>query len=109
MAAITKALDSYVQAAIKGDSKIAQSAFAPLATMSFVQDGKLVTIGELYAFYDKSGPMPASYTIETVKIAGDVAIVGIDSKFGDASYDDMFALVKDGDNWKIVSMVYHVK
>lgn len=111
LAGITNALDLYVNAAIKGDSKIAQPAFAPGATMSYTEKGKLVTvpISELYAYYDKTGPHQATYRIESVKVAGDIAIVSIDSKFGDTSFDDMFTLVKDGDTWKIVSKVYHIK
>ena len=111
LAGITKALDLYVGAAIKGDSKVAQPAFAPAATMSYTENGKLVTvpISELYAYFDKTGPHDATYKIESVKIAGDVAVVSIDSKFGNTAFDDMFTLVKDGDAWKIVSKVYHVK
>ena len=111
LAGINRALDLYVDAAIKGDSKIAAPAFAPLATMSHSEKGRLVTvpISELFAYYDKTGPHQASYKIENVKIAGDVATVAIDSKFGDAKFDDMFTLVKDGGDWKIVSKVYHLK
>lgn len=111
MAAITKALNMYIDAAIKGDSKIAQPAFAPLATMSYAENGKLVTvpIKELFEYYDKTGPHQASYEIVSSTIAGDVATVSIDSKFGDAKFDDMFTLVKDGNEWKIVSKVYHLK
>lgn len=111
MAGITAALNSYVDAAIQGDSRVAQPVFAPKATMSYSENGKLITvpISELYAYFDKTGPHSASYKIENVKIAGDVAVVSIDSKFGDTSFDDMFTLVKDGSTWKIVSKVYHVK
>lgn len=111
MMGITKALNNYIEAAIKGDSSIAKQSFAPLATMSYAENGKLVTvpISALYEYFDKTGPHPASYTIETVKIAGNVAIVAIDSKFGNTSFDDMFTLVKDGDTWKIVSKIYHIK
>lgn len=111
MEGITKILNLYVDAAEKGDSKIDKPAFAPKATMSYADKGKLVTvpIDELFAYYDKTGPHKATYRIENVKIAGDVATVSIDSKFGDTSFDDMFTLVKDGDGWKIVSKVYHIK
>lgn len=111
LAGINKALNLYIDAAIKGDSKIAQPAFAPMATMSYTDNGKLVTvpISELFAYYDKTGPHPASYEITSSKIEGDVAVVSIDSKFGDVKFDDMFTLVKDGNDWKIVSKVYHIK
>lgn len=42
-------------------------------------------------------------------MADDVAMVRIESKFGQTEFSDMFALVKYGDDWKIVSKVYHVK
>lgn len=110
MAAIVKALDMYAGAAIKGSSKVAEPAFAPLATMSFTENGKLVTvpIKALYEYFDKTGPHPASYEITSAKIEGDVATVSIDSKFGDTKFNDMFTLVKDGNDWKIVSKVYHI-
>lgn len=36
-------------------------------------------------------------------------MVRIESKFGEAQFSDMFTLVKDGADWKIVSKVYHAK
>lgn len=100
-----------MNAAIKGDSKVVQPVFVPKATMSYSENGKLITvpISELYAYYDKTGPHPGSYKIENVKIAGNVAVVSIDFKFGDMRFDDMLTLVKDGDTWKIVRKVYHIK
>lgn len=107
---IRKALDMYVEASVKGDSKIAEPAFASTATMSHAENGKLVSvsISELFAFYN-SGAMPASYEISDCNVAGDVAIVRIESKFGDTRYTDMFSLVKDSTEWKIVSKIFHVK
>ncbi|WP_176763536.1 nuclear transport factor 2 family protein [Pedobacter antarcticus] len=32
----------------------------------------------------------------------------IESQFGPDKYADMFTLVKDGNNWKIISKIYHV-
>ena len=37
------------------------------------------------------------------------AIVSVDTQFGAVKFTDMFALVRDGDDWKIVAKVYHVK
>ena len=37
------------------------------------------------------------------------AIVSVDTQFGAVKFTDMFALVRDGDEWKIVAKVYHVK
>lgn len=111
IAGIRKALDLYCEASVKGDSKIAEPAFAPTATMSYTEDGKLVSvpIEALFDYYNQTGSQPASYEITSCNVATDVAIVSIDSKFGETCFADMFTLVKDGDDWKIISKVYHVK
>lgn len=108
---IRKALDLYAEAAIKGDSKIAEPAFTKTATMSFVQNDTLVSvpIQALFDYYNTECPQPASYEISVCDVADDAAIVRIDSQFGDTKFADMFTLVKDGDVWKIVSKIYHVK
>lgn len=108
---IRKALDLYCEASIKGDSKIAAPAFAPTATMSYAENGKLVSvpIKALFDYYDQTGPQPATYEITSCNVATDAAIVSIDSKFGETQFADMFTLVKDGDDWKIISKIYHVK
>lgn len=110
-AGIEKALNFYTEAAVKGDSKIAKQGFAPGATMSYAEGDTLVTvpIQALYDYYDQTGPHNASYIISSCSVADDVAMVRIESKFGDNEFSDMFTLVKDGDDWKIVSKVYHVK
>lgn len=63
----------------------------------------------LYDYYDQTGPHSASYEISSCSMADDVAMVRIESKFGESEFSDMFSLVKDGTDWKIVSKVYHVK
>lgn len=110
-ASIKKSLDAYIEAAIKGDSNIAKPVFGDLATISYAENDSMVSapIQALYDYYDQTGPHHAEYKITSLEVAGNVAIVRIDSKFGDVSFDDMFALVKDGENWKIVSKVYNVK
>ena len=110
-AGIRKALDAYIDAAVKGNSNIAKPVFGDLATISYSENDSLVSnpIQALYDYYDQTGPHHAEYEITSLEVAGNVAIVRIDSKFGDVAFDDMFALVKDGENWKIVSKVYNVK
>ena len=103
LAGIRKALDLYTEAAIKGDSKIAEPAFAKTATLVSVP------IQVLFDYYNTDCPQPANYEISVCDVADDAAIVRIDSQFGDTEFADMFTLVKDGDNWKIISKIYHVK
>ena len=108
---IKKALNAYIEAAVKGDSKIAKPVFAETATISHVENDSLVSgpIQELYDYYDKTGPHHAEYEINSAQVAKNVAVVSIDSKFGEVKFDDMFTLVKDGNDWKIVSKIFHVQ
>ena len=111
LSGIRKALDLYVEASVKGDSAVALPAFAKTATMSYAENGKLVSvpIKALFDYYNRTGAQPASYEITACHVSADVAVVCIDSKFGESRFDDMFTLVKDGTDWKIVSKVYHEK
>ena len=107
---ILKAIGYYLQAAPDGTRKTAEKAFAKTATMSWSADGKLnsVPIEELYKYFDEK-KRPASGEISACSVAGDVAIVRLESDFDGAKFADMFTLVKDGDDWKIASKVYHLK
>lgn len=111
IAAIRKVLDLYTGAGIHGDSNVARPAFADAATMSFAENNKLVCvpIQALFDYFDSTGKQPASYEIVDCNVAEDIAMVRIESAFGDARFTDMFTLVKDNDGWKIVSKIYHVK
>ncbi len=108
---IRKALDLYVQASIEGDSHIARPAFAEGATISHAENDSLVClpIQALYDYYDETGKQSASYEVSDCNVAGDVAMVRIESVFGEAKFTDMFTLVKDGSEWKIVSKIFTVK
>ena len=79
--------------------------------MSWYENGKdqSVHIQEILDLLDSWEPSEASYKVVSCEVADDVAMVTIDSQFGDAAYTDMFTLVKDSDGWKIVSKVYHTK
>lgn len=108
---ILKAIDLYVEAGRKGDGNIAKPAFASTATMSWSEDGALksVPIQVLFDGFSASEPMEASYKLTTLDVEGDAAIVRIESQFGPNKYADMFTLVKDGSDWKIISKIYQVK
>ena len=109
---INKALEAYIEAAIKGDSKIAEPVFTDNATISHIENDSLISlpIKALFDYYNSDVcPQPASYTITACNVSNDVAIVAIDSDFGGTKFDDMFSMVKDGKDWKIVSKVFHVK
>lgn len=96
LSGIRKALDLYVEAAVKGNSEVALPAFAKTATMSHAENGKLISvpIQALFDYYDHTGPHPAFYEITACHVSTDVAVVCIDSKFGESRFDDMFTLVR---------------
>lgn len=109
--AILKPIDLYVEAGRKGDGNIARPAFASSATMSWSEQGSLksVPIQVLFDGFSAAEPMEANYELTTLEVAEDVAIARIESQFGPNKYADMFTLVKDGSDWKIISKIYHVK
>jgi hypothetical protein len=106
--AILKPIDLYVEAGRKGDGNIAKPAFASTATMSWSEDGALksVPIQVLIDGFSASEPMEANYKLTTLDVEGDAAIVRIESQFGPNKFADMFTLVKDGNDWKIISKIY---
>ncbi|WP_305156490.1 nuclear transport factor 2 family protein [uncultured Muribaculum sp.] len=108
---VVKAIEYYMEGGRKASSEVAKKGFAETATMSWYENGNLqsVPIQVLFDGFDSWQPTEASYKIINCEVADDVAMVAIDSQFGDASYTDMFTLVKDSDGWKIVSKVYHAK
>ncbi|MDQ0638436.1 hypothetical protein QF042_002001 [Pedobacter sp. W3I1] len=107
---ILKAIDLYVEAGRKGDGNIAKPAFASTSTMSWSENGvlKSVPIQVLLDGFSAAEPMEAGYKLTTLDVEGDAAIVRIESQFGHNKYADMFTLVKDGSDWKIISKIYHV-
>lgn len=108
---ILKAIDLYVEAGKKGDGNIAKPAFALTATMSWSENGALksVPIQALFDGFSAAEPMEANYKLTTLDVEGDVAIARIESQFGPDKYADMFTLVKDGSDWKIISKIYQIK
>lgn len=107
---ILKAIDLYVEAGRKGDGNIAKPAFASTATMSWSENGELksVPIQVLFDGFSAAEPTEANYKLTTLDVEGDVAIVRIESQFGLNKYVDMFTLVKDGIDWKIMSKIYQI-
>ena len=111
MTGIVKTIEYYVEGGRKGDSKITEKAFTDNATMSWSENGQIrtVPVKVLYDIVDKSGASTASYKLLDCNIEQNIAIVKIQSQFGPQKYIDMFTLIKDIDNWKIVSKIYRVK
>ena len=79
--------------------------------MSYNENGKLVTvpIQTLFSIMDSIGPEEVSYTLKNITVSPTVATVSIESSFSKiGKFNDMFTLVKDENDWKIVTKVYNV-
>lgn len=111
MAALMRPVELYIESGRKGSSEDARNAFAPLATMSHIEGDSLITlpIQALYDYYEQTGKQECSYELAACSVAGDVAMVRIESEFGDARFTDIFSLLKQGEEWKIVSKIFTVK
>lgn len=111
LAGISKALDLYVNAAVEGTSQVARPTFVEGATITHVENDSIIClpIQALFDYYDQTGKHPASYKISDCNVAGDVAMVRIESKFGDTEFSDIFTLAKEGNEWRIVSKIFTVK
>lgn len=107
---IEKTIKLYIEGSRQGNSSISAQAFAKDATLSGIYNGEfmLVPIQVLYDLVEKNGAQEVSYKIASCSIEKDVAIVRLEAQFGTHKYTDMFTMVKDADQWKIVSKVYHL-
>lgn len=110
--AILNAVELYAEAGRKGSREIGEKVFTKEATMSWVENGKITTvpITALFEGLEATGEEDVTYNVVDVNIAGNVAFVRIESTFSKlGSYDDMFTLAEQGDEWKIVSKIYHTR
>ena len=108
---VLKAIELYIEGGKNPSSDAGKKAFAQWATMSYNENGKLVTvpIQTLFDGLDSIGPEEVSYTLKNVSVSPTVATVSIESNFSKiGKFNDMFSLVKDESGWKIVSKVYDV-
>ena len=107
---ILRAVERYLESGRQCSAEIGMEAFAPEATMTWEVDGKLnaVPIGSLYEAAKARGKQKVEARLAGLVATEDTAIASIEADFSVAGrFTDSFALVKDGDSWKIVAKVYH--
>ena len=108
---VLKTIELYIEGGKNPAGGAGKKAFAQWATMSYNENGKLVTvpIQTLFSIMDSIGPEQVSYTLKNITVSPTVATVAIESSFSKiGKFNDMFTLVKDEHDWKIVSKVYDV-
>lgn len=103
MVALMRPVELYIESGRKGSSEDARNAFAPLATMSHIEGDSLITlpIQALYDYYEQAGKQECGYELTACSVAGDVAMIRIESEFGDARFTDIFSLLKQGRSGKL--------
>ena len=92
---VLKAIDLYIEGGKNPAGGAGKKAFAQWATMSYNENGKLVTvpIQSLYSIMDSIGPEEVSYTLKNITISPTVATVSIESSFSKiGKFNDMFKL-----------------
>ncbi len=109
--AVKSALNKYLEAGKQGKSSVLRPAVYRDAIMYSAAGGK-VEGGSIDALFDYLDGNPAAPEIEAeitaVDIAGNIAYVKVESdKWHGARYTDMFLLVKEGNDWKILTKVFH--
>lgn len=112
VAGVLKAIELYAEAGRQASREIGEQAFTKDAIMSWVENGNIVTvpINALFDVLGQTGTEEVTYEVSNINIADDVAYVRIESWFSKlGSFSDMFTLARQGDEWKIVSKIYHAK
>ena len=76
-----KAIDLYIEGGKNPAGGAGKKAFAQWATMSYNENGKLVTvpIQTLFSIMDSIGPEQVSYTLKNITLSPTVATVAIES------------------------------
>lgn len=112
-AAIRKIMESYAESARQGKSEIVKPSFHADAVMYMYNqtEGKIVG-GPIQKLFNSIDSRPASKDVEveitSIQIHGTIANARVESRnWGGARFSDMFLLVKDGQDWKIMAKVYH--
>lgn len=108
---IRKVLGWYIEGGIEGKSEIMKKAFHADAIMYSQQNGKIAG-GPIQNLFDAIDSRPGSKDLKaeitSIQIHGTVANARVELRnLGGNNFSDMFLLVKEGNDWKILAKVYH--
>lgn len=109
--AVKRALNNYLEAGRKGESKILRPSTYKDAIMYGVSEGKVSggSIESLFEYIDNNAAATQlEAEITAVDIVGNIAYAKVESNnWHGVRYTDMFLLVKEDGNWKILTKVFH--
>jgi hypothetical protein len=106
---ITRTPEIYLEGNRQADRRILSEVFAETATVSTAMNETFSnrSIQSFYTILEEADPGSGSYTLTACNVEKDIAMVRIELELGAHRYTDMLTLVKDGDEWKIVSKASH--
>lgn len=108
---VKAAINKYLEAGKQGKSEIAKPAFHKDAIIYSSPKGTIEggAIQSLFDYFDNNPAAPQiAADISVVEIAGNVAYAKVESdNWHGARYTDMFLLLKEGNEWKILTKVFH--
>lgn len=109
--AVKNTLNKYLEAGKKGKSEIMKPAFHKNAIMYNADKGE-INGGEIKALFDYIDNNPAAPEIEaditSIDIVGNIAYARVESNnWHGARFSDMFLLLKDDGEWKILTKVFY--
>ncbi len=109
--AVKETLNKYLEAGKQGKSEIMKPAFHKDAIMYTSADGN-VSGGAIQGLFDYIDNNPAAPEIKaeitSIEIAGNIAYAQVESdNWHGERFSDMFLLLKDNGDWKIITKVFY--
>ncbi|HEY0460942.1 MAG TPA: nuclear transport factor 2 family protein [Pyrinomonadaceae bacterium] len=112
--AVRVPLENYLQGHATGGGAFHEKAFLPESRLLFVRDGKLAQRTSAEYIKGASGKAADDEAnrrrwIEMVDVSGNAAVGKVILDYPTAYFVDYFALLKIGNEWKIVNKSFHVQ
>lgn len=109
--AVKETLNKYLEAGKQGKSEIMKPAFHKDAIMYTSADGNVSggAIQDLFDYIDNNPAAPEiKAEITSIEIAGNIAYAQVESdNWHGERFSDMFLLLKDNGDWKIITKVFY--
>ena len=113
IAAVTQMVNAYVEAMTRGDRAALEKIFFEAASEVGHYQGELLW-NTRDAFIrmceaEASASLDVDWTIRSLSIHGDIAVVHVQNDWAGMRFDDLLTLLHHDGAWRIVSKVYRVR
>lgn len=114
--AVETTLKTFLRATKTGDSELLKQTLQPEGNQKYVENNKyssktypefLIQFAEVRKGKPAADDNNRKRTIESIEISGNAAIAKLIADYPDAKYFEYLALLKIGDEWKIVNNVFY--